>query len=101
MAAQFEQGGIYTHKTTGAYVVVIGNADDGTVKTRVFNDKNNAYECLYFYPHELETVEQHLTRELKEIELRQEMLASARKRAQQKELEEAPQASSTPKSIVN
>lgn len=98
---KLEQGGIYTHKTTGAYVVVIGNSDDGTIKTRVFNDKNNAYECLYFYPHELETVEQHLTRELREMELRQEMLGAARKRAAQKELEEAPAASNVGNLKVN
>ena len=98
---KLELGEIYTHKTTGAYVVVIGNTDNNTVQTRLFNDKSGAYECLYFYPHELETVDQHLRRELAEMELRQNLLSDARKRQQAKELEEAPQASSTPKSIVN
>jgi hypothetical protein len=97
---KFELGGVYTAKITGAYLVVIGNTEQ-TVQVRVFNDKTNAYECLYFYPHELETVEQHLTRELREMELRQEMLSSARKRAAQKELEEAPQATNVPDLKVN
>ena len=99
-AHQFEVGSVFTHKLTGAYVVILGNTER-TIQTRVFNDKTNAYECLYFAPEELETVDQHLRRELAEMELRQNLLSDARKRQQAKELEEAPVASSTPNQRLN
>jgi transcription termination factor Rho len=88
---QFKVGEIYTHKTTGQYVVVLDEAGD-EVRVRLARDtKENGtvYEEATFSVRELESVEQHLRRELSEMEMRQTMLNEAKKRITEKELNEA------------
>lgn len=89
----FEPGSLLVTKVTGAYAVVLADHQDGTVDVRMASDienKTTGYTKYTFYKVELETVEAHLRRELAEMELRQELLTSARKRQAAKELEENP-----------
>ena len=71
-------------------MVVIGNSADG-VHVR-FAQETKEYGTKYtsdiFLPEELETVYAHLRRELDELQLRQDLLDAAKKRAEAKKIDE-------------
>ena len=85
-------GEVYVHKTTGAYAVVIQKlAEKGSVLARMCEElgTSSKYVAYEFIPEELESVEAHLRRNLQEMEFKQDLIESAKKRRSQKELEEA------------
>ena len=84
-------GEVYVHRCSGAYVIVI-NVAQTYVVVRMLEQKGNGaeeYVTYEFIPEELETVEAHLRRNLKELEFKQELIANAKKRQEQKQLEDA------------
>lgn len=86
-----EVGSVVVHKCTGAYATVIGTNDDTqVVAVRMAEniDAGTKYVKYDFIPEELETVEAHLRRNLKEMELKQALLQDAKQRQKEKELEE-------------
>jgi len=88
-------GTVVVHKTTGAYAAILA-VIDAMVKVRMAKgpQENHAeYTEYWFLAHELETVEDHLRRNLGEMELKAKLIEEARERSKP-EVE-------LPKEIVN
>lgn len=76
-------GDVFVTKVTGAYAVILDIRNDGKVWVRMasgLQDSHAGYVDYYFYPHELESVEVHLRRNLSEMELKQRLLKEAQER---------------------
>lgn len=97
---EIELGIVYVHKVSGQYAVAIGKDDDRqTIQVRMQEQKGQGAETYveYDFSHlELEPVDVHLRRNLKEMELKQNLLSDAKKRQDRKEFDEL----ATP-SVVN
>lgn len=101
---EIELGIVYVHKVSGQYACVIQKVPGGlinqdTVAVRMQEQKGQGAETYVLYefvPDELEPVDVHLRRNLKEMELKQNLLSDAKKRQDRKEFDEL----ATP-SVVN
>ena len=86
-------GEIVVHRVSGQYAVIM-HVNEKTVDVRMAKESKNDgtdYVQREFYLFELETAEEHLKRELAEMELRRDMLDAAEERHSQKKLEKLPQ----------
>lgn len=87
---EIELGVVYVHKVSGQYACVIEK--NGTeIYVRMQEQKGQgaeSYVTYWFVPDELEPVEVHLRRNLKEMELKQNLLNDAKKRQERKEFDE-------------
>lgn len=100
-------GDVIVHKATGQYAVVIGQSIEhpGELLVRMAReskDNGTDYVQYTFLQNELESVEDHLKRELSEMELRAQMLEEAKKRQSKRAMDEILEAPSVdPKDLVN
>lgn len=95
---EIELGIVYVHKVSGQYACVIEKNGE-TVEVRMQEQKGQGAETYVVYdfiPEELEPVDVHLKRNLKEMELKQNLLSDAKKRQDRKDFDEL----ATP-SVVN
>lgn len=86
-------GEIYVHKVSGQYVVVVDILAANVVSVRMARESKNDgtdYVLREFSTVELESAEEHLKRELGEMELRRDMLDAAEERHTQKKLDKLP-----------
>lgn len=89
---QLSPGMILVHKVSGQYAVIV-DVNETTVGVRMAKEtKNDGTDYVHreFSPNELETAEEHLKRELGEMELRRDMLDAAEERHTQKKLDKLP-----------
>lgn len=101
---EIELGMVYVHKVSGQYACVIDKQDDEDTHSqeifvRMQEQKGQGAETYVQYifsPVELEPVDVHLKRNLKEMELKQNLLSDAKKRQDRKDFDEL----ATP-SVVN
>jgi hypothetical protein len=103
---EFKVGDVVVSKITGQYLNVIGRGglagktEEVVVRlARETKENGTFYEEFTFLPEEIETVDSHLRRELKEMELRQSLLAEAQKRVEQKKQDEILPVAKTTSSV--
>lgn len=85
-------GDIYAHKVSGQYAVIvdIDGTDVGVRMAKDSKDEGTDYVYREFQAYELETAQEHLKRELAEMEFRQELMEGAQERAEQRKLAKIP-----------
>jgi len=94
--ASVRVGDILTHKTDGGYIVIVTKLLDGRVSGRYPDGANGGivYRLENFLIEELETVQEHLRRNLSEMEFKNDLIREAKKRENEKDFAEMKTAGS-------